>query len=48
LKAIGPALIIEDHPLYRDALVQLISATLGADVQILVASNAEYVLSPCR
>lgn len=45
MKPIGRALVIEDHPLYRDALVQLLVGTLGADVQIIVASNAEEGLS---
>ena len=48
MKNIGCALIIEDHPLYRDALVQLLTATLGADVRILVASNAEDGLGLAR
>lgn len=39
--AVGSALIIEDHPLYRDALVQLLRSTLGTNAALLVASSAE-------
>jgi DNA-binding NarL/FixJ family response regulator len=41
MTTVGSALIVEDHPLYRDALVQLLATTLGSDVPILVGSTAE-------
>jgi DNA-binding NarL/FixJ family response regulator len=39
----GSALIIDDHPLYRDALTQLLSAILG-DSAVASASSAEEAL----
>lgn len=48
MTSVGCALIIEDHPLYRDALTQLLLATLGAGVEILVASSAEDGLKLAR
>jgi DNA-binding NarL/FixJ family response regulator len=39
----GTALIIDDHPLYRDALQQLLGAIIGA-AQVRVASSAEHGL----
>jgi two-component system, NarL family, nitrate/nitrite response regulator NarL len=37
----GSALIIDDHPLYRDALAQLLGAMLGGEASVRVASSAE-------
>ena len=36
----GSALIIDDHPLYRDALMQLVGAIVG-DASVRVANSAE-------
>lgn len=48
MTTLGSALIIEDHPLYRDALTQLLLAALGESVEILVASSAEQGLDLAR
>lgn len=48
MTSVGSALVIEDHPLYRDALVQLLRATLGPGLKTLVTSSAEDGLRQLR